>query len=116
MPIAPPRPCRHTGCSSLTQQKYCDVHAGDDQAQRKESDQRRGSAYERGYDRAWQRFRLWFLRRHPQCEASAGCDQLATEVHHVQRLQDGGAKCDESNVQALCKPHHDRHGGQGGRV
>ena len=39
-----------------------------------------------------------------------------TELHHITRLEDGGAQYDEDNIQALCKPHHVRLGGMGGRV
>jgi len=50
------------------------------------------------------------------CEASCGCERPATELHHIIRLEDGGAQYDEDNIQALCKPHHDSLGGKGVRV
>jgi hypothetical protein len=50
------------------------------------------------------------------CEAAGGCDQVATDAHHVVRMVDGGAQCDEGNLQALCGEHHDGLGGAGGRT
>jgi hypothetical protein len=44
-----------------------------------------------------------------------GCNQPATDLHHVTRLIDGGGKYDTNNIQALCGDHHDGLGGAGGR-
>lgn len=120
VPTAPKKPCRHPRCPELTDGSYCSTHAVEAKRQsRKQYDDQRDSASERGYDRAWQRFRLWFLRRHPLCEASqhaAGCRQVAEEVHHIQRLEEGGERLSESNCQALSKSCHSSLRGAGGRV
>jgi hypothetical protein len=59
---------------------------------------------------------LSYLSRHPICESITGCPRPATDPHHIVRLIDGGAKYDESNLQALCGEHHDARGGLGGRA
>lgn len=82
---------------------------------RKFYDQRRGNACSRGYDRQWRRFRSWMLARRPTCESFEGCRLLATELHHIIRLRDGGERFDPANVQPLCKRHHDKLQGEGGR-
>ena len=65
----------------------------------------RPDSHARGYDATWRRVRLAYLRQHPCC---ALCGQPASEVHHIKRLAVGGAKSDEDNLQALCKPCHSR--------
>jgi len=80
------------------------THAERERAKR---ERLRPSAGERGYDRTWRRFRLWYLRRHPLCETckTAG----ATEVHHRRRLRDYPAgRLNPEAVQALCKSCHSR--------
>lgn len=68
------------------------------------ADQHRGSSTERGYDARWQRFRLWFLHRHPLCE---DCGRLAVDVHHKLKVKDHPEfRLVESNCMALCKPCH----------
>ncbi len=64
----------------------------------------------RGYDRRWTRLRRWFLARHPLCAhcLADGRTTTATEVDHVQPLRDGGARLDQTNLQALCKSCHSR--------
>jgi len=52
------------------------------------------------------------LRRHklginPICEwPEHECDQIATDVHHVTAIQDGGDIWALANLQALCRYHH----------
>lgn len=57
------------------------------------------------YDWRWQKFRAWYLSRHPVCK---GCDRAANEVDHIQPLNSGGEKYDLENLQPLCKPCHSR--------
>jgi len=112
MPMRPKHPCAHQPCAELVDSRYCDRHADD----AKQYDRSRGSSTARGYDRTWQKFRLMYLRRHTICEASEGCERPATEPHHIVRLQDGGARLSEDNLQALCHSHHSRLRGAGGRI
>ena len=67
----------------------------------------RPSPSARGYDRRWQRFRLWYLRRNPIC---LECGGIASEVHHVTPLAKAPeGKFDLNNLAALCKRCHSRH-------
>jgi 5-methylcytosine-specific restriction protein A len=58
------RTCAEPGCSALVDSGKCATHKR--QAQRAQDD-RRGSAYERGYDRRWEKARAAFLAQHPVC-------------------------------------------------
>lgn len=78
---------------------------------RRESDQQRGSAHERGYSAAWRRAREGFLRKHPLCVMCQARGDLvpATIVDHkVPHKGDKALFWDRSNWQGLCKPDHDR--------
>lgn len=122
MPGRPKSICRAPGCGKLiTAPGYCDQHK---KAVRKEQDERRGTASERGYDSKWARARLYYLRKHPLC---VYCQReqrtaLATVVDHIvpHRLKDAIDSGDQdriaaarrlfwdsANWQPLCKPHHD---------
>lgn len=61
-------------------------------------DARRGNTAQRGYDSRWQRFREWYLARHPLCEH---CGDLATDIDHITPLANGGAHYSEANSQAV---------------
>ena len=69
----------------------------------------RGTSDQRGYDRAWRRFRLGVLQTAPLC---ADCHKrgnltAATEVHHIVKLRDRpDLKLDPANVMPLCRPCH----------
>jgi len=71
----------------------------------------------RGYSGAWVRLRMMKLRADPVCQMP-GCEQPATEVHHVIALADGGENT-LGNLESLCKPCHSRETArrthQGGR-
>jgi 5-methylcytosine-specific restriction protein A len=107
------RPCRHPGCHELTNDGLCEKHRLE---RGRDRERGRPNSAGRGYDGRWRKFRAQYLRRHPMCEAAGGCDQVATDAHHVVRMVDGGAQCDEGNLQALCGEHHDGLGGAGGRA
>ena len=109
MPRKPKRPCRMTGCSSLTDSKsgYCDKH--------EKSMQRHYEHFTRGYDRqeryggAWRRIRDRHLAAHPLCECckERGRYILATLVHHIKEIADGGTH-DADNLMSLCVSCHER--------
>jgi 5-methylcytosine-specific restriction enzyme A len=50
MPLRIQTRCRHPGCPRLTRERFCDQHRG---TYSHTSDTRRGTAPQRGYDRAW---------------------------------------------------------------
>lgn len=68
----------------------------------------RPSPSKRGYDRAWQRLRRWYLARHPFCVHCLNRDEHvpATEVDHIIPINQGVARLDQKNLQSLCKPCH----------
>jgi 5-methylcytosine-specific restriction enzyme A len=69
---------------------------------------RKGSA-ERGYNFAWQKARLLFLKRNPLCAfcAAQGRVGAASVVDHiVPHKGDDRLFWDESNWQPLCVAHH----------
>jgi len=70
----------------------------------------RASSTERGYDADWRRFRRRFLSQNPLCRdcGEHGRLTVAAEVHHVEKLADGGARLDPNNCMALCKPCHSK--------
>jgi len=77
------------------------------QQTRKQQDEARGSAAERGYDARWRRLRRMYLRKYPLC---VECSQLgfmtrATDVDHVVPKRAGGGD-EENNLQGLCHQHH----------
>jgi 5-methylcytosine-specific restriction protein A len=77
---------------------------------RADYDRERGSAHERGYGRRWQKARLAFLRANPICVKcdAAGVVEAATVVDHIKPHRgDQALFWDQTNWQALCKPHHD---------
>ena len=102
--------CQHPGCSMLTSSRWCERHAALHQQDRTDSahmsDERRGSAAQRGYDAAWHRFSRWYLSRpenqfcalhiSPRCKVRAEC------VDHIVSLADGGAKYAYDNLQPSC--------------
>lgn len=69
----------------------------------------RGSSTERGYTYKWQQARKRYLAKHPLCVhcETEGIFTASNEVDHV--IPHRGNQVlfwDESNWQALCKPHH----------
>lgn len=112
MPMASKRPCLRPGCGELVVKGYCPTHQ---RAATRLYDDSRGNSTQRGYGGTWRRFRAAYLRRHPLCESDKGCNDAATEPHHIRRVAAGGPMYDEDNLQALCKPHHSALRGCGGR-
>lgn len=108
MPTKPKRPCGHPGCRELTTERLCEPHA---KAVRQATDQRRGTAHERGYDHEWRRTSKQFLRANPLCRhcEQEGFVRAAKVTDHV--IPHKGDKVlfwDRNNWQPLCKKHHDR--------
>jgi len=89
-----------TRLSELKRQKFAPLHEAD----RRQYDQRRGSAEQRGYGAAWRARRDAFIEQHPVC-CVPGCGRPTDEVDHVVPKARGGAD-DESNWQPLCQTHH----------
>jgi 5-methylcytosine-specific restriction protein A len=122
MPLAPPISCSTPLCSGRRQAgTACPVCGrGGKRASRREYDQHRGSAAERGYDNRWRRARLTFLASHPLCSGphsqceQAGIVSAATVVDHVvPHRGDEQLFWDESNWAALCERCHNVKTAQG---
>jgi 5-methylcytosine-specific restriction protein A len=105
MPISPNKPCRAYRCRAYqTANGYCADHQ-----HLAERIDRRLPASQRGYDRTWSKFRAMYLRQHPICQR---CGTPAKVVHHINPLDKGGAKYDETNLMALCWDCHEREHGR----
>lgn len=93
--------------------------------ERKQFNERRGSANERGYTAAWQRARAGWLRLHPLCKACEQSNRVeaANVVDHIvphrfkQAMDSGDAEriarakelfWSKDNWQSLCEPCHNR--------
>lgn len=62
----------------------------------------------------WRKLRKRFIETNPNCKKCED-EMIVTEgkyVDHIQRIEDGGAKLDENNLQTLCKWHHDSKSGK----
>lgn len=103
----PLRPCRHPGCTRLVSGGYCPEHQPPKAA-------RQVSA--QWHD--WYSLKVWTddlrpeqLRREPFCRECAreGKRVYATVADHVKPHRgDWALFTDRSNLQSLCKRHHDR--------
>jgi len=105
MPTRPQRPCRHAGCSALTNDGYCDKHTKREAERHRQRahDRTRQSASKRGYDRTWRRLRLLVLAKQPVCQACGRAP--STDVDHIVPLARGGINALD-NLQGLCHSCH----------
>ena len=97
------KPCKYTRChiTHANEGQYCDVHA-------KKYSWTRTKIKNPFYDRrAWRITRAVKLANDPECEVCHNA--LATEVHHIVKLEDDLTLAYEmSNLQSLCKACHSR--------
>lgn len=107
MPKMPKRPCGFPGCPNLTDGRFCEEHAK--QENRRYERYQRDPATKRRYGRAWQRIRDRYAAAHPFCEEcyKRGVLTPTEEIHHIKPLAHGGTHA-EDNLMALCKPCHSR--------
>lgn len=107
MPKMPRRPCGFPGCPNLTDGRFCEEHAK--QENRRYERYQRDPATKRRYGRAWQRIRDRYAAAHPFCEEcyKRGVLTPTEEIHHIKPLAHGGTHA-EDNLMALCKPCHSR--------
>lgn len=107
MPKMPKRPCGFPGCPNLTDGRFCEEHAK--QENRRYERYQRDPATKRRYGRAWQRIRDRYAAAHPFCEEcyKKGVLTLTEEIHHIVPLVHDGTHADD-NLMALCKPCHSR--------
>ena len=107
MPKQPRRPCGFPGCPNLTDGRFCEEHAK--QENRRYERYQRDPATKRRYGRAWQHIRDRYAAAHPFCEEcyKRGVLTPTEEIHHIVPLSHGGTHA-EDNLMALCKPCHSR--------
>jgi hypothetical protein len=100
----PTRLCLEPGCREIaTRRGRCRLHAS---AERKRTRSPNDSFYA---SRPWRMSRRQQLHDHPFCqyeEDGQECGVLADSVHHIQPIEEGGAKRHPSNLMSLCRPHH----------
>lgn len=111
MPSRAPTPCRHPGCARLVATPgRCVEHQP--LVHRDYGRARRGFDAEVAFYRSasWRSVRAAFLREQPLCAACEGNGHVvaAKVVDHVRPIKRGGARFDESNLQALCVSCHNR--------
>ena len=106
----PLRQCTHGGCRELTQNTKCPKH---ETLEAKESDSRRGTARERGYDSRWSKASRTYLRSHPicqclECKANNKLTPATVVDHIIPHRGDMVLFWDTSNWQSMSKRCHDR--------
>ena len=108
MPQTPPHKCARPGCVELVTSAYCPAHTVETKRAR---EQQRESAYKRGYNTRWRKYRAAYLARYPlciECER-AGRIAPAAEVDHITPHRgDRRLFWDTGNHQPLCKSCHSR--------
>ncbi len=107
MPQKPKRPCRYKGCPKLVSNTsgYCEEH---EKLMAKHYDKFiRSPEHNKRYGHHWRKIRARFIKGHLFCEScfAGGKYVLATEVHHIKPLSEGG-KNDTENLMALCSSCH----------
>ena len=89
---------------------YCEAHASLE-PEKRSYDKDRSSAYARGYDRQWQKYRKAYLAQHPLCVECMkhGRYVPATDVDHIKAHRgDKDLFWDPDNLQALCHSCHSK--------
>ena len=108
MPRKAKRPCRYRGCPRITDSAsgYCEEH---EKQQARHYDKFFRRDHNKRYGYQWRKLRARFLSANPLCEQckAQGRYTIATEVHHIKPLADGGTN-DLSNLMPLCKSCHSR--------
>jgi 5-methylcytosine-specific restriction enzyme A len=107
MPTRANRPCSKAGCPALAEQGkvYCINHR--DVVKQYDKARNQSPLRQMYKTAAWRFTRQRVLARDPICKM---CERaLSTVVHHVvDASRYIGSFFDESNLQGLCKPCHDR--------
>lgn len=101
----PSRPCKYPRCPHLAvKDGYCELHYKQIQRQ---TDQKRGTSTERGYNYQWRKIRAYVLNREPLCRecANEGRVTPAVAVHHI----DGNVhNMSLDNLEPICQSCHSK--------
>jgi 5-methylcytosine-specific restriction protein A len=99
----PTRLCLNAGCPNpATYRGRCPIHA----RHVNQAIHRNRTIYN---SKRWATTRSSVLFNHPLCP----CGAIATDVHHIVDLEQGGDPWARNNLQALCHPCHSRITRQG---
>jgi len=107
MPYKAKKPCAHRGCTALTSNRYCYVHAKEHMKNYNKF-QRDPKANKR-YGSRWREIRAVHLAENPLCVKCKEADRLtpADTVHHIKPLSEGGTH-HWKNLMSLCHSCHSR--------
>jgi 5-methylcytosine-specific restriction protein A len=115
MPRKPLLPCRHPGCSNLSDERYCPAHrtapVRNTEADRYYNKYRRNKDSQSFYDsEAWRALRKQQLAKQPLCEIclAEGRFNKATLVHHKNPIRDSSDRLNPNTLQSLCWSCHSR--------
>ncbi len=107
MPQKPKRPCRYKDCPKLVSNAsgYCEEH--EKMISRHYDKFVRSPEHDKRYGYRWRKVRNLVMARNPFCEQckSEGRYTLATEIHHIKPLAEGGTN-DLDNLMSLCRSCH----------
>jgi 5-methylcytosine-specific restriction enzyme A len=93
----PVRLCLEPSCPNpATWRGRCQSHA------RKQDRNTQRAGYHIYRTKRWRNTRRAYLHDHPLCQ----CGKIATDVHHITDIADGGDPWHPNNLQALCHPCH----------
>lgn len=91
-----------------TSRGRCRDHARERDTDLHSAPRRRSPAARKVYaSKRWRILRRRVLTEQPIC-STEGCDRLATEVDHVDPIEEGGKPFARANLQGLCSPCHGR--------
>lgn len=120
MPVKPKRPCSYPSCNQITDDKYCDKHARQEEAKRHrhyDKYKRDKQARDFYHSLAWEKAREQVLiRDHYLCQHCLKEKRItpADMVHHIKPLKDyWDLRLTLTNLISLCHACHNRiHGGK----
>jgi 5-methylcytosine-specific restriction enzyme A len=98
------RTCSYSKCNqyAIDNNSYCETHAKIKDA----GDKRRNRVYTNDWHKLSRAYRL----EHPLCELclAKGLLRPSGLVHHIVEIEQGGLVYADDNLQALCRPCHER--------
>ena len=106
MPHKALHPCGHPGCPRLIEagKKYCEEHRVEHRDEEIRPGRKHGNLYN---TTRWQKLRRVVIAAHPVCQVCG--KEVATVVDHIKPHRgDPELFFTPENLQALCKPCHDR--------
>ena len=96
------KPCAQPGCPELVSKGRCAAHAKQVDREYKSHSPKSREVYSLPM---WRGIRRELLAAHPWCQ-TPGCNNMATQVDHIVRMEEGGDPWNRSNLQVLCMRCH----------